>query len=425
MTRLNELSGREGVTGVAEGRFTVEALVRAHLEHIDANDVALKAWQFIDHDLALAAARAADVGDGAARGLLVGIKDVIATADMPTTYGSPLYQGHQPPFDAVCVAEIRQSGAIPLGKTVSTEFAAISPGPTVNPHHAGHTPGGSSSGSAAAVASNMVPVALGTQTSGSTIRPASFCGVVGYKPTYELIEKTGVKTLAAGLDTVGIFARDVGDVVFYMANVHETAKLAPAVPFAPKVGLFRGEAWDLATEPVETALATAVAALERAGASVRDIPVAAPFDKLLPVHDILMGWGMVRGLYYEHRFHPERITAKTREMLDQRAGETSQDLYAAAEADALHARARLDELFGDCDVILTPAATGEAPEGHDFTGDASFNRGWTTLQVPAITVPAVTGPKGLPVGVQLVARRGADRMLLAAAAFLEQALKRS
>lgn len=425
MTRLNELSGREGVAGVADGRFTVEALVRAHLDHIGAHDGALKAWQFIDDELAIAAARRADAHGGPARGLLVGIKDVIATADMPTTYGSPLYQGHRPPYDAVCVAEMRRAGAVPLGKTVSTEFAAISPGPTVNPHNPAHTPGGSSSGSAAAVAANMVPLALGTQTSGSTIRPASFCGVVGYKPTYDLIEKTGVKTLAAGLDTIGIFARDVADVAFYMANVHETAKVEPAEPFAPKVGLFRGEAWDVATEAVEAALQGAVQALERASATVRDIEVAAPFDNLLPLHDALMGWGMTRGLYYEHRFHRDTITAPTRDMLDQRAAETDQAGYEAAEAAILHARANLDALFGDCDVILTPAATGEAPEGHAFTGDASFNRGWTALQVPAITVPATTGPRGLPVGVQLVARRGADARLLAAAAFLEQALKRS
>lgn len=423
MADLHELTARQAAVAVAAGDCMIEALVSAHLERADAFEPGILAWQHLDRDAALAEARRLDrTPHGPLSGMLMGVKDVICTADMPTTFGSPAYAGFRPPYDASCVAMPRTAGAMVLGKTVSTEFAAVSPGRTRNPHRATHTPGGSSSGSAAAVAARLVPIALGTQTAGSTIRPAAFCGVVGYKPSYALVDTTGIKTLAACFDTLGIFARDVADIGFYTACVSGLAALDSEQTITPKVGIYRTECWGLAKPEAGEAIDRAVAAITAGGGSVIEIPLMAGFDDMLQIHQDMMDWGMTTGLWYERTVVRDAITAISRDMFDARAAAASRDRFVKAEARAIAARNDVDRLFGDCDIILTPPATGEAPEGLASTGDASFNRGWTMLHLPCITLPAGVGPTGLPVGVQLVARKHDDARLLAAARFVERML---
>ena len=424
MAELYELSAREAVAGVANGDLTVEAITRSYLDRAAAIEGDVGAWHHLDPDAAIATAQAVDAGPaGPMKGALIGVKDVICTADMPTTFGSKAYEGFRPPYDAACVTMAKAAGAMVLGKTVSTEFAAMSPGKTRNPFNPDHTPGGSSSGSAAAVGAKLVPIALGTQTAGSTIRPAAFCNAVGYKPSYDLIDTTGTKTLAACFDTIGVIARDVRDAAFYTAHVTGKPELEPdAAPPAPKVALYRTECWHLALPEAQEALDRAIAALAAKGVGVTEIPLMPGFDNLLDIHERMMDWGMTTGLSYERLFIPDRISPVSREMLETRAANASAAKFAEAEAEAIAARANIGALFGDYDVILTPPATGEAPKGLERTGDASFNRGWTMLHLPCITVPAGTGPTGLPVGVQLVARKEDDARLLSAAAFLEAAL---
>jgi len=408
---------------IAAGALTAEAAVRACLERIGELEPAVLAWQFLDPEAAIAQARALDRGPsrGVLHGVPVGVKDVIETVDMPTTYGSPLYAGHRPANDAVCVAIARAKGGVMLGKTVSTEFAFTSPGKTRNPHASGHTPGGSSSGSAAAVAAGMVPVAFGTQTAGSIIRPASFCGIVGYKPSFGLIERHGVKTLATSFDTVGVLARDVADAAFFVAAVADRPALAEVAPLSRmRVGLYRTPVWDLAEPATVAALDQAVAALGRSGAVVVDVAPAAADH--LALHEAVMDWDVLHAFSYERLFRLDRLTETTRQQIAVLESRVSLAAYEAACAGMAEARAALPALFGDCDVLLTPAAPGEAPAGLASTGDAVFNRGWTMLHVPCVTVPAGVGPGGLPVGVQVVGRIGDDGRTLAAAAALEGAL---
>jgi amidase len=432
MTNLCDLSAREAIRGVQTGAFTVQALARAHLNHIGEIDPAIRAWQYLDPDQVMAGAAALDrQGDAPLRGLTLGVKDVICTSDMPTTFGSAAYSGYTPPYDATCVTMSRASGALVLGKTVSTEFAFVSPGPTRNPANLLHTPGGSSSGSAAAVAAKMVQVALATQTGGSTIRPAAFCGIVGYKPTFDLIETTGVKTLARGLDTVGVMARNVRDAALFTAIITARKDLIVGdEPYRPKVGIYRTEAWHLARPETEQALNQAARALARAGCAVSETNLMPGFDRLLDLHYRLFEWGLWLGLSHERLTLSDRIAAETRDMLERMGPATEEDhvpttsakIYDAALAKAEHARGNLEALFGDNDILLTPATPGEAPEGIASTGDASFNSLWTMLHVPCITVPVAKGPKGLPVGIQMVGRRGDDARLLRAAAAVEAAI---
>jgi Asp-tRNA(Asn)/Glu-tRNA(Gln) amidotransferase A subunit family amidase len=422
---LYELTALETIKRVAKDELTVEALVRAYLDHIAEVDPPIGAWQHLDDAHAIASARALDksAAHGLLKGLLLGVKDVITTVDMPTTFGSAAYAGYRPPYDAVVVAQTRFAEGLILGKTVSTEFAASGPGKTRNPFDPERTPGGSSSGSAAAVGSNQVQVALGTQTAGSTIRPAAFCGCVAYKPTYDFIERTGVKTLAGSFDTIGVMAKDVRDVAYYTSVVGGRPKLVVGdKPFKPKVMLYRSEAWPLAQPEADTALQTAIAALGKLGVDVPEVSLMKGFDDLLEIHSGIMDWE-VRALFYEHRYLPDRIQPKTLDMFDVRIDKTNPEIYDAAVKRAYDARANIEALFGDYDVLITPPSPGEAPIGLAATGDASFNRGWTMLRAPCVTVPAGVGPNGLPVGVQVVGRPGDDARTLAAAAYLEDALK--
>lgn len=414
------LSARDMAAAVAARTLAVRAIAEAHLEHIAAADGPVMAWQHLDPDEVLRQADRVDAEGvkGPLAGVPLGVKDVIDTADMPTGYGSRLYDGFRPPWDAPCVAIARTAGALVMGKTVSTELAMASPNKTRNPHNPAHTPGGSSSGSCAAVAAGMVPLAFGTQTSGSVIRPASFCGVTAFKPTFGLINTVGIKVLCHGLDTLGIIARNIGDAaacVAALAGRDELAELAP--PRRPRLGVLLGTR----LERAEPCAVDAVQRLARlagdAGADVAAVPVPAWFDGVFDLHEAVMGWEVTQSLAYEIRQRWNDLTPVTRAMLEDQ-GKVTEDRYRAAGAVLPGIRLIADALLSRFDAVLTLAAPGEAPEGMP-TGDPIYNRLWSVLQVPLVALPATTGPRGLPVGVQLVGARGADRRLASAALFLE------
>lgn len=407
----------EAARRIADGSLTCEALTRQCLERIAEREPAVQAWQHLDPDAALEAARRIDrSGSGPLKGLPVGVKDIIDTADMPTGYGSPIYEGHRPPRDAACVALGRQGGALMLGKTVTTEFAYFQPGKTRNPHDPGRTPGGSSSGSAAAVADGMVPLAFGTQTAGSVIRPASFCGCVGYKPSFGLIDRTGVRPFADSLDTVGVFARTVEDAAFFAAVLSGRPKLRIADnDFRPRIGLCRTYEWEAAGPATRAALDDAAHCLSAAGLHVHEVVLPERWRGLSDAQKTIMAYEGARSCAPERLRVPDRVSVKLQEILA--IGATlSPDTYDSARALAEEARAGLAEAFGGVDVLLVPSAPGEAPEGSDATGDPVFSRVWTLLGVPCVTVPGLTGGAGMPVGIQLVGRLGDDTRVLAAAA---------
>jgi amidase len=425
MTDPRSLTAREATRQIAERRLTAEALVAAYLDRIAAREDVVGAWQYLDREAALAEARRRDgeAPRGPLHGVPIAVKDLIDTSDMPTAYGSPIYHGHRPPADASCVALARAAGAIVLGKTVTTEFATFTPGKTANPHNPAHTPGGSSSGSAAAVADGMAPLGFGTQTAGSVIRPASFCGVVGYKPSFGLINRAGVKPLSDSLDTIGVYARTVDDAAFFAGVLSERPALRHlAIPQqAPRFGLYRTPMWPEAEPATAAALDTARQALERAGAVVEELAIAPEHETLTEAQDKIMGFETCRALADERIRHSAELSPRLAQLLD--AGlAVGADEYEAARALAATARAALPQFFASCDAVLTPAAPGEAPAGLGYTGDPVFNRMWTLLGTPCAALPARWGESGLPTAVQLVARIGDDSRLMGCAGFLERAL---
>ena len=419
------LTAREIAREIASGRLLSEEAVSACLDRIAAREPAVGAWHYLDREAALVAARQRDASApiGPLHGVPIAVKDLIDTADLPTGYGSPIYQRHRPAADAACVAIARAAGAVVLGKTVTTEFACFTPGKTANPHNLAQTPGGSSSGSAAAVADRMTPLAFGTQTAGSIIRPASFCGVVGYKPSFGLIPRAGVKPLADSLDTVGTMARNVADAAFFAGVLSGRPALRHvAMPqAAPRFGFYRTPVWDEADESAAAALDRARTALERAGAWIGEIAVPAEHKGLTAAQASVMGFELAQALAYERLQCSAELSPRLAQLIDE--GMTVGALeYEKARAEAAVARLQLEAFFGPCDAMLTPAAPGEAPPGLGYTGNPVFNRMWTLLGTPCVTVPAAWGASGLPTGVQLVGRTGDDARLMAAAMFLERAL---
>jgi Asp-tRNA(Asn)/Glu-tRNA(Gln) amidotransferase A subunit family amidase len=419
MQPLYELTGTEAAAAIANGTITSEALVTACLERITAREEQVRAWEYLDPEQALAQARARDRGpaQGPLHGVPIGIKDLIDTIDMPTGYGSPIYAGHRPAWDAACVALLRAAGAVILGKTVTTEFAMFTPGKAANPHHPGHTPGGSSSGSAAAVADSMVPLALGTQTAGSIIRPASFCGVVGYKPTHGQFPVAGIKALSETLDTLGGMARSVADLALLRAAFVGGPARLQALEHAPRLGLCRTPQWPHATAATREALDAAARQLAAAGATVRELELPAEFANLAAVQETIQVFEGARCCAYELTRHRERLSQKLLELLAPAEG-ISYAAYAEALALAETCRRQLETLFTDYDALLVPSAPGEAPAGLEATGNPLFNRMWTLLHTPAVNLPGLTGPKGLPVGVQVIGPLGMDDRLLSIAAWM-------
>jgi Asp-tRNA(Asn)/Glu-tRNA(Gln) amidotransferase A subunit family amidase len=413
----------EAAQRIADGSLTSEALVRACLDRISEREPQVQAWQHLDMDAALRMARHVDrFGSGLLKGIPIGVKDIIDTADMPTGYGSSLYETYRPPRDAACVALARHAGALILGKTVTTEFAYFQPGKTRNPHDPNRTPGGSSSGSAAAVARGMVPLAFGTQTAGSIIRPASFCGCVGYKPTFGFIDRTGVRPFADSLDTVGVFATNIEDAAFFASVIagRPDLRIADEV-FRPRIGLTRTHAWEAAELATATALDEAAARLRAAGLELREVELPERWRGLLEAQKTIMAFEAARSHAPEILTASDHLSAKLRELLEAGALIAPED-YDAAKALVAEARARCSDVLDGLDVLLTPSAPGEAPEGLGATGDPVFNRIWTALGMPCISVPGLTGPSGMPVGVQVVGRWGDDRCALAASAAIGQSL---
>ncbi|HLJ20142.1 MAG TPA: amidase [Stellaceae bacterium] len=424
MPDLTRLTAVDAAKRIESGGLTAETLARAYLDRIAEREATVGAWQHLDPQQAIAAAQALDRGPrrGSLHGLPVGVKDVMDTGDMPTTYGSRAYEGHRPRADAACVALTRAAGGLVLGKTVTTEFAAGAPGKTRNPHNTAHTPGGSSSGSAAGVADRMIPLGFGTQTAGSIIRPASFCGAVGYKPSFGTIAISGTKALAESFDTIGGIAACVADVALFVGALAGRPGLRPKEPHPqPRIGFFRTAQWGKAEPACQRVLEAAAETLSRAGASVSERESFSALDGIADVHLTQMNYEMARNLAWERTRHWDLLAPRTTETLTT-AVQITPDQYDEVRRKTFEARARVAELFGEFDALLVPAAPGEAPAGLDMTGDPLFNRTWTLLQLPCVTVPAGQGDAGLPIGVQLVGRFGDDARLLAVAQFAERAL---
>ncbi|TAK82592.1 MAG: amidase [Betaproteobacteria bacterium] len=422
---LNRLSAADAARQIAAGRITAEELVRACLDRIAAREGEIRAWAHCDPDAAIAQARAVDRAGakGVLGGVPVGFKDVIDTADMPSEYSSPIYRGHRPRADAACVALVRNAGGIVLGKTVTTEFAWRVPAHTRNPHHLGHTPGGSSSGSAAAVADFMVPLAFGTQTGGSTIRPAAFCGIVGYKPSFGTINRAGLKALAESLDTLGILARTVEDCALLAHAVSARAfpDFAAGLTRAPRIGLCRTPRWKDASSDTQALLESAAASLSGKGAAVREVDLPADFARLYEDQVLIMNYEGTRALAWERFNHPELLSEDLRNTFAAAAA-TPREKYDEAMRHARRCRQLFAGCFADCDVLLTPSAPGEAPAGIGSNGSSLFNRTWTLLGAPCVTLPAGRGASGLPLGVQFVASYDEDRRVLLAAEWARRAL---
>lgn len=419
MQPLYELTAAAAATAIADGAITSEALVQACLERLDAREPTVQAWTYLDPEHALAQARTCDrqPSRGPLHGVPVGIKDIIDTCDMPTSYGSPIYANHQTAWDAACVALLRAAGAVILGKTVTTEFAMFTPGKTTNPHNPAHTPGGSSSGSAAAVADRMVPLALGSQTAGSIIRPASFCGVIGYKPTHGEFSVAGIKALSQTLDTLGGFARSVDDLALLRAAlVGSPSSLAP-LDRPPQIGLCRTPQWPHATAATRDALETAGGNLAAAGAEVRDVDLPAGFEQLAAAQDVIQIFEGARCCAYELYAHRDQLSQKLLDLLGP-AEHLPHEAYAEAIALTDTCRSQVEALFADHDVLLAPSAPGEAPADLEATGNPIFNRMWTLLHTPTVNLSGLTGPGGLPVGVQVIGPIGADDRLLSVAAWM-------
>ncbi len=420
------MTATEIVRAITAGETTCEDVARTYLERIEACETEVQAWEYFDPDHVLAQAKKLD--QGGVRGLLYGVpfgvKDIIDTHDMPTAYGSPIYQGHQPASDAACVALARQAGGVVMGKTVTTEFANVHPGKTRHPQDPARTPGGSSSGSAAAVAAGMVPLALGTQTTASTVRPASFCGIVGYRPTYGEVRCVGVKEAAGSLDTVGLMARSITDIALFrdvlLGITPEPVPSAPETP--PKIGFCRTHVWSRLESGTAQLLEDAADCCAKAGAMVEELTLPSHFGDIAEVHRAISSFEFSRNFTYETTHHWDQISQTLRNGRLAHGRTCTFAHYREARILAETWRREMDDILAPYDIILTPGAAGEAPLGLDSTGDPSFCALWTTMHVPAITVPVFTGPNGLPIGVQLIAPRYADLRLLCMAQWVEQSL---
>ena len=417
MTALNELSLHEAAALTIARQVKAEELVEACIARIEAREPTVQAFEVFDPDYARDQAKALDAGPvrGPLHGIPLAVKDIIDTADMATGWGSPIYAGHRPVRDAACVALCRAAGAVILGKTVTTEFAYFHPGKTVNPHNPAHTPGGSSMGSAAAVAVFMVPVAFGSQTAGSVIRPAAYCGTVGYKASHGDFSLDGVCGLSSSLDTLGCFVRDPRDLATMRAALLGDEG-APALSRPPRVGFYRTPHWDDAEPATRALLDNTAMLLSERGARIEDATLGPAFDRLSEAQKTVMAFETARTRAHECEAHPDQVSPPMAKLF-QVGRATAYGAYREARQLAAAGRRALDELFGRFDLLLAPSAPGEAPEGLDTTGDPLFNRMWTLLHVPCITLPIGAGPKGLPLGIQLIGAKGEDGKLIAGTAW--------
>lgn len=419
MTDPADLTATEALARVRDGRLTTEDWREACLRRIGRLERGVRAFTVHDAN----AVRAIVPTVGPLHGMPLGVKDVLDTADLTSEYGSPIWAGHRPRADAAAVAWARDAGAVVMGKTVTTEFATRRPGPTTNPHDPAHTPGGSSSGSAAGVAAGFFPVAFGTQTAGSIIRPAAFCGVVGYKPSFGAIPRHGMKVMSETLDTIGVLARSVADcaLVAGAVGLRDLGDPGRRPERAPRIGLCRSPVWDKAA-PETVALWDEVATrLGRAGAVLVERELPADYAALDAAHPVVMNAESARSLGWELVAARGGISDVLLERLEWGLAQGTDALEAALAVFA-RLRAGFPVVMDGLDVLVTPSAPGEAPEGLGWTGDPVFNSYWSALGVPCVTVPAGAGPRGLPLGIQIVGRLGDDRNVLGWAAFVAAAV---
>jgi Asp-tRNA(Asn)/Glu-tRNA(Gln) amidotransferase A subunit family amidase len=416
------LSALDLAARLEAGKITPRAVVEMCAEAIAAREKDIGAFATLD---LAAARRAADdprLSSLPLRGLPVGFKDIFDTADLPTQYGSPVYANNRPAADATAVVMTREAGGIVIGKTVTTQFASLVPSATRNPRNLAHTPGGSSAGSAAAVAAGMAPIAFGTQTAGSVIRPAAFCGVAAFKPSYRLIPMVGVKDVAWHLDTAGLFGAGVADVAFAAAAVlQRELRVDRAVPGAPRIAVARTHLWPKASPAMQQAVETAARIAAAAGAKVADLELSPIVEDAYEAQFTIQDYENIRALAFEYERHRDRLDPLLRTQLD-RAVAISADEYDAARRLASRARQLLADAMADHDVILTPSAPGAAPHGFATTGDPMFNRLWTLMGAPCINVTGMNDGDSLPLGIQIVGRFGRDHAALEAALFVERAI---
>jgi len=433
---LAALSATEALDGLRGGTISSEALVRDCLARIEDCEAEVQAWAFLDPEYALDQARKLDAlreaggPVGPLHGMPVGLKDIIDTKDLPTECGTPIMAGRRPTRDATLVALLHQAGAVILGKTVSTEFAVYTPGKTRNPHDATRTPGGSSSGSAAAVAAGMVPLAVGTQTNGSVIRPASFCGIYGYKPTHGLISREGVLRQSRLLDTIGVFGRTVEDLAHLaeplmhfdaadpdmrpVSRLHlvETALQEP--PLTPGLAFIKSPVWQHADGDTQEAFSELADLL---GENCDEVPLPEPFEHAIGWHGSILNADLARNLHGHYEKGRDKFSPRLAEMIEEGRRCLAIDYNQAVDRREI-LTAGLDRIFERFDAILTPAAPGEAPVGLDSTGSPIFCTLWTYCGLPAVTLPIFRGANGMPIGAQLVGRRGDDGRLLRTARWL-------
>ena len=421
-TDLTLLTASQAAARIAAGDLTSEAYTRAFLDRIDERDPLIRAFVWVDRQAVLAAARERDRGPwrGPLHGLPIAVKDVINTRDAPTQHNSPVYEGHRPAEDANCVGVLRGAGALMLGKTDTAEFASAGRQPVArNPRRPTHTPGGSSSGSAAAVADRMAPLALGTQTGGSTIRPASFCGVHAMKPTFGRISVQGVKQYSAHLDTIGLFGRSVEDLWLFAEAYRILDGAAFSLPDCASItiGLCETPQWPRADADARAALHEAARLFAAAGVRIRTLQLDPEFDALIEAQQTLMHEGGRAAFLPEYLQSRSLLHDDFVGMVENRRGFTPARMRDALDRVAV-GRSRFDALAAEVDAVLVPSAPGQAPEGFKTQGDAVFNRIWTALGVPCVNLPGLKGAGGLPVGVQLLAPRFEDARLLNVAAAL-------
>jgi Asp-tRNA(Asn)/Glu-tRNA(Gln) amidotransferase A subunit family amidase len=431
------LGAAEAARRMREGLLTAEELVQSCLERIRQIEPTVQAWQFLDEEHAMAQARSADERRrsgqpvGALNGIPVGIKDIIDTADMPTENGTVLHAGRTPRSDAAVVRQLRAAGAVILGKTVTTECAYFSPGKTRNPHNPEHTPGGSSSGSAAAVAASMVPLALGSQTAGSTIRPGSFCGVYSFKPSHGLIPRTGVLQLSRTLDHIGLFARSVDDAALLAEELagHDAGDpdtqpraripfgrlAAEEPPIAPRLAFVKTPHWERTDADLKEGYAELIDVL---GEHVEELELFPSAQQAWDWQRVVMEAEMAVNLEPLYLSGAEKLSERLRGLIE-RGREVKAVDYQRVLKQLPAVRETFDELFRErYDAILTPSALGAAPKGLSATGDPVFCVAWTLLGLPAVNLPLLRGANGLPIGVQLVGRRDFDARLLRTARWL-------
>lgn len=417
-TALHELTATEIADAITTGRTSCEAVARACLDRIALREPEVHAWQYLNPEQVIAQARALDRSGlrGPLIGVPFGLKDIIDTCDMPTEYGSPIYKAHQPKSDAACAALSRKAGAVLMGKTVTTEFANQYPGKTRNPFDPARTPGGSSSGSAAAVADCHVPLAIGTQTTGSTIRPASFCGAFAYRPTFGDLCCTGVKQAAGSLDTLGLIARSIEDIALYRdVLLGMEPRPLPAESGIPRIGFCRTHVWKVLEPYTRRLLEDAANKLAKAGAEITEVVVPAEYELLEDAHRWISGFEFSRNFAWEIENHWEAISERLRNGRIKDGLSCRFERYLEARNLAEKCRVTFPDLFKNCEVLLTAAATGEAPIGLSSTGNVAPSTIWTVVYAPSVTIPVFKGPNGLPMGAQLVARRNDDRRLFEAA----------